>query len=314
MLRSTSNSSTRPEPRREPLGHEGGPVVTVDVEEWYHNCWCPEYVDPARRPALPEELDRAIPELLARFDRLGVRATFFVLGEVAERLPERIREVRAAGHEVASHGELHLRAGDRSPAAFRADIERARARLEELLGEAVVGFRAPEWSIRSPADPRLRIVAEVGYGYDSSLMAARGAGRRSNPRCPTRFVWPDGASLTELPPLVWGRWQLPAGGWTGRLAPRRPILDAIDASPLPILVVHPWELVDRPCPGPLTGFARWFHEAGRIGFGDRFDRLAADRPAARTLGEITALDGAAAHALDLEETDVRWPLALAEGG
>lgn len=289
-------------------------MVTVDLEEWYHNCWCPEYVDPARRPVLPEELDRAIPELLARFGRLGLRATFFVLGEVAARLPARVREIRDAGHEVASHGELHLRAGERTVAAFRRDIERARARLEEILGEAVLGFRAPEWSIRSPGDRRLRAVAEAGYAYDSSLMAARGAGHPSNPTRPTRFVWPDGPRLIELPPLVWSRWQLPAGGWTGRLAPERRIGAAIDAAPLAVVVVHPWELVDRPCPGPLTGFARWFHEAGRVGFGDRFERLMAGRGSLSTLGEVASADAAESRALELEDTDVRWPLAFAGGG
>jgi len=288
--------------------------VTVDLEEWYHNCWCPEYVDPARRPALPEELDRRIPEMLERFDRLRVRATFFVLGEVARRLPERIVEIRRAGHEVASHGDLHLRAGDRSVAAFRDDVARSRDGLEQLLGEAVLGFRAPEWSIRWPGDPRLRVVAEAGFAYDSSLMAARGAGRISNPTRPVRFDWPDGQSLVELPPLVWSRWQLPAGGWTGRLAPTRWIAAAVEAAPLPVLVVHPWELVDRPCPGPLTGFARWFHDAGRNGFAERFERLLSGRAAGRTLGDWATEGSVVVRTLDLEDTDVTWPLALAEGG
>ena len=105
-----------------------------------------------------------------------------------------------AGHEVACHGELHLRANDRPPAEFRADVTGAKARLEDLIGAEVVGFRAPEWSLRSAANPRLRVVAEAGFRYDSSLMPAWGAGDSANPTEPTLFSWPDGRKLIELPP------------------------------------------------------------------------------------------------------------------
>src|SRR5579872_1133398 len=96
-----------------------GCALTVDVEEWYHNCLVPSYVQPRLRPDLPVELDRLLPELLGLLAEAGCRATFFVLGEVAERLPERVREMAGAGHEVASHGFHHLRACGR-PASSRA--------------------------------------------------------------------------------------------------------------------------------------------------------------------------------------------------
>src|SRR6476661_761600 len=100
-----------------------GCALTVDVEEWYHTCLVPDYVHPEGRPPLPQELDWLLPELLATLDEAGCSATFFVLGEVAERLPRRIREIAAAGHEVASHGHVHLRACERSVKAFQDDIE-----------------------------------------------------------------------------------------------------------------------------------------------------------------------------------------------
>jgi hypothetical protein len=260
----------------------------VDVEEWYHSCWVPEYVHPDRRPPLAEELDELLPELLERFDHIGLRATFFVLGEVAERLPQRIREVLAAGHEVACHGQVHLRADDRPPERFRADIVQARDRLEQVTGVRVLGFRSPEWSLRSPANPRFRVVAEEGFAYDSSLMPAPGAGRSANPRLPVFATWPDGAALLELPPLVWGGpLGLPAGGWCGRCAPVSWVRHAVDRSPFALLVVHPWELVDRAVPGFYAGFARFFHEAGRRGYGERFERLV-DGLKLRTLREIAA--------------------------
>ena len=77
-----------------------------------------------------------------------------------------MRRVGAAGHEVASHGHLHLRAGWHSLASFREDVRRSKLVLEELLGQPILGFRAPEWSLRSAANPRLRVVAELGFLYD----------------------------------------------------------------------------------------------------------------------------------------------------
>jgi peptidoglycan/xylan/chitin deacetylase (PgdA/CDA1 family) len=267
-----------PEPERRAVDLGAAPVLTVDVEEWYHNCWVEEYVDPARRPPLAEELDGLLPALLARLERAGAKATFFVLGEVARRLPARVREIDAAGHEVACHGELHRRANDSAPDAFRAAIALAKERLEQLLGREVTGFRAPEWSLRTTANPRLRAVAEAGFRYDSSLVPAPGSGARSNPRAPTVLLWPDATSLVELPPLVWGGpLRLPASGWSGRLlapaALARIARAAGERGELPLVAVHPWEVVARACPGLLTGFARFLHEAARERFALGFDEL-----------------------------------------
>src|SRR5262245_13523669 len=158
-------------------------------------------------------------ELLAEH---GCRATFFTLGEVASELPGRIREIAAAGHEVASHGLHHLRVNGLSPRRFRAEIERAKKQLEDLLGEMVDGYRAPEWSMREPGNPRLAILAELGFRYDSSLAPCLGSGRRDNPRRASYLRWSSedlARELFELPPLTFGgRWQLPAGGWPGRIA------------------------------------------------------------------------------------------------
>jgi hypothetical protein len=280
------------------LGGACDPALTVDVEEWYHNCWTPDYVDPALRGSLVEELDRFLPTLLDRFARRGLRATFFVLGEIARRLPGRIREVADNGHEVACHGDLHLRANDRHPDAFRRDVARAKSELEQVVGEPIVGFRAPEWSLRRASNPRTRIVAELGFDYDSSLLPTWGAGDAGSASGLRRLIWPDGLSLIEASPTVWGgRLKLPLGGWTGRLLGARRTVEVVSRAAqrreLPLLVVHPWELVDRPCPGLLTGLARFFHEAGRLGFGERFlvaaSQLRLDSTLVERLREVGAL-------------------------
>lgn len=258
-----------------------GSALTVDIEEWYHTCLVPDYVHPEERPPLPEELDWLLPEVLERLAEAGRSATFFVLGEVAERLPKRIREIAAAGHEIASHGYLHLRACERAVAVFRGDVERSKDLLEDLTGEPVLGFRAPEWSLRCLGSSLLPLVAELGFLYDSSLTPCPLAGRPSNPRFACRLSWPDlqrRMEILEFPPLTFGGpLRLPAGSWTGRLVnPDRLVRAALDHAAeggLPVAVVHPWEISGRPTPGRLHGLARFIHETGRPGFDARFREL-----------------------------------------
>jgi polysaccharide deacetylase family protein (PEP-CTERM system associated) len=285
-----------------------GYALTVDVEEWYHTCLVPDYVHPEDRPDLTEELDWLLPELLAMLAEARCTATFFVLGEVAERLPRRIREIAAAGHEVASHGHIHVRACERTLKAFQSDVELSKEILEDVLGEPVVGFRAPEWSLRSLGNSRLPIVAEAGFLYDSSLNPCPLAGRPGNPRFASRLLWNGSApeaNLLEFPPLTFGGpLRLPAGSWTGRLVhPDRLVRAALEHAGqggLPVAVVHPWEISGRPTPGRLSGLAKFIHETGRTGFQDRFRELLRGIPwttlrAAAGLGSVVPLRAVASR-------------------
>jgi polysaccharide deacetylase family protein (PEP-CTERM system associated) len=269
-------------PRVEPVPGPFGCALTIDVEEWYHTCLVPHYVEPSTRPDLPEELDALLPELLDLLAESGAKATFFVLGEVAERLPRRVREIAAAGHEIASHGHHHLRASQRPLPELLADLRRARAVLEDLVGVAVEGYRAPEWSLRALDSPRVPLVAEAGYRYDSSLAPYPVAGRLTNPCHPVRLAWQNGAELLELPPLSVGPLRLPAGSWTGRLMPVQWLVDAVTACQLrgglPVHVAHPWELTGLPTPGRLTGLAGFVHETGRQAYLPRYRELLAALP------------------------------------
>jgi polysaccharide deacetylase family protein (PEP-CTERM system associated) len=255
-----------------------GCALTVDVEEWYHTCLVPDYVHPEGRPSLSHELDWLLPELLETLQEARCTATFFVLGEVAERLPRRVREIAEAGHEVGSHGYLHLRASEHSPQAFLNDLRRSKALLEDVVGEPVLGFRAPEWSLRSLGSSRLPLVEEAGFLYDSSLNPCAFSGRPGNPRFASRLLLDGARELLEFPPLTFGGpLRLPAGSWTGRLVSperlARAAMDHIGEGGLPLAVVHPWEISGRPTPGPLSGLARFVHETGREGFDGRFREL-----------------------------------------
>jgi polysaccharide deacetylase family protein (PEP-CTERM system associated) len=281
-------------PSRELVGLAPTPGLSVDVEEWYHTCLVPSYVRPERRPDLTRELDWLLPEVLDLFAQTGSRATFFTLGEVARQVPQRIREIHDAGHEVASHGLHHLRVGDYAAEEFRRDVTEAKALLEETVGAEVQGYRSPEWSLRRYDNPKLRILAEVGYRYDSSLAPYALSGSVTNPKDPCRFRWPasDGeeVSLVELPPLTYGGpLRIPAAGWPGRLLPGRWIANragrALSQGRCPVLVVHPWELSGRLTPGRLTGIAGFVHEAGRSGYRRKFVEILQRLPW-RSLSEV----------------------------
>ncbi len=254
----------------EPVSYDIPPLVaTVDVEEWYHTCLISEYVDPKRRPRLAKELDWLLPHVLDVFQEARVLGTFFVLGEVAEENPGRIREIAEAGHEVACHGFHHFRVGQYDHREFRRDVSDSKALLEDLVGQPVNGYRAPEWSLRSVHNPLLRLLPELGFEYDCSLTFSPGSGRPDNPRQASRISWND-HSLYEFPPLAWGPWDLPANGWTARGFPPSHILGSVArhraAGGLPVLVLHPWELSPRMTPGDLRGLANWMHELGRHDF------------------------------------------------
>lgn len=248
-------------------------ALTVDVEEWYHTCLVPSWVRPAERPLLPRELPGLAFEVLALFAESARRATFFVLGEVAKDHPEVVRAIAEAGHEVACHADVHLRIDDRPLDDVVVGIAGCKARLEDLTGQPVVGFRAPEWSLRHDGHPLLPRLVDLGFGYDSSLTPVPGSGRLSNPRDVVRLSWRDGRSILEAPPLAWG--PIPANGWPTRLRPgwslARQARRRAAAGRLANLVVHPWELSGRPSPGRTPGVLAWLvHEVGRQGFRDRF--------------------------------------------
>ncbi len=111
--------------------------------------------------------------MLELFDGAGVRGTFFVLGWVAERFPQLVRRIAAAGHELASHGYWHRLVYEITPAAFREDLIRSRAAIEQATGVAVTAYRAPSFSIGHRSLWALDILAESGFTVDSSIFPIR---------------------------------------------------------------------------------------------------------------------------------------------
>jgi len=144
-------------------------VLTVDVEDYFHVSVFDGILPRAEWSRMESRVCRNTERLLGLFAEYGVVGTFFVLGWVAERFRELVKRIAAGGHEIASHGYAHRLIYDQTPAAFREDVRRAKALLEEATGRPVLGYRAPSYSITPRSLWALDILLEEGYRYDSSI-------------------------------------------------------------------------------------------------------------------------------------------------
>ena len=116
--------------------------LTVDVEEWFHVCGAAGPLSFERWDTLPSRVVDTTRDVLDLLDATGVSGTFFVLGWVARRSPHLVRAIQKSGHEVASHGMSHKLIYMQSREEFTSETAEAKALLEDLTGEAVVGYRA----------------------------------------------------------------------------------------------------------------------------------------------------------------------------
>ena len=143
-------------------------ALSVDVEEYYHALVFQEGTRQLGRVAWPSRIEASVGRVLDLFARHDVQGTFFTLGEVAAKQPMVVRKIAGDGHEVACHGYGHVPVWHQTPEEFRADVRSAKARLEDLVGEAVVGYRAPNFSIGRHREWAYDVLLEEGFRYDSS--------------------------------------------------------------------------------------------------------------------------------------------------
>jgi polysaccharide deacetylase family protein (PEP-CTERM system associated) len=172
-------------------------IFTVDVEDWYQGL----DFDMDEWARFTPRLETGLARLLDLLADAGARATFFVVGWQADRTPEIVREIARQGHEIACHGYTHRFVYRLTPAAFREEVRRSRDLLETLVGEPVVGFRAPFFSITSDALWALDILLEEGFRYDSSIFPVWNH-RYGIPRAarqPGLITTPSGGAIFEIP-------------------------------------------------------------------------------------------------------------------
>lgn len=228
-------------------------VMSVDVEDYFQ---VEAFADVVRRSSWeswPSRVERNTLRILDVLDAYQAKATFFFLGWVAERFPQLVRETAARGHEIACHSYWHRLIYTLSPKEFEEDTVRAKSVLEDIVGDAVYGYRAPSWSITQKSLWALEILFNAGFTYDSSIFPIHHDiyGIPEGRRFPYRHTLSvnDSRSIIEYPPLsarCFGVTLPAAGGGYLRLLPtaytRWAIRRAESESQYAVIYLHPWEL------------------------------------------------------------------------
>lgn len=227
-------------------------AMTVDVEDYFHVAALAQSIDRSRWNEMEYRVEANTRRLLDLFEANGISATFFVLGWVAQRSPQLVREIHQRGHEVASHGMSHKLVYNQSPEEFSAETYQAKALLEDLIGAPVLGYRASTYSITKRSLWALDILHEAGFIYDSSIFPIRHDlyGIPDAPVAPARIPTPRGASIVEFPmstaPIFGAKLPVSGGGYF-RLLPywlTRFGLNKLNRQlerPF-IFYLHPWEV------------------------------------------------------------------------
>ena len=223
-------------------------ALTIDVEDYFQVSALAPYIPREEWPQRPCRVERNVERILLMLEEHRVRATFFTLGWIAERYPQLVRRIAAAGHEVASHGFGHERASDLSRADFSADVRHAKLLLEDISGQEIKGYRAPSFSIGEGNLWAFECLAEAGHQYSSSIYPIR-HDHYGMPDAP-RFAHRVQHGLLELPVttarLLDRNWPASGGGYF-RLLPyvlSRWLLRQVnerDGQPA-IFYFHPWEI------------------------------------------------------------------------
>jgi polysaccharide deacetylase family protein (PEP-CTERM system associated) len=233
-----------------PAAGAGTPnALTCDVEDYFHVSAFERLIPKSRWQELEWRLPRNVDLALQLFADAGARGTFFTLGWVAERIPNVVRRIAAAGHEIASHGMSHTRVWNQTPDQFRDDVSHAKKLLEDTAGVAVRGYRAASWSFDERTPWAHHILKEAGYEYSSSIYPIA-HDHYGVPNAPARPFYLQSAQMLEIPATTAtfaGRNWPAAGGGYFRLLPLPLSLwllrRARSAHGVPLVFYfHPWEL------------------------------------------------------------------------
>lgn len=225
-------------------------AMTVDVEDYFQVSAFEKHIRRDQWDVLPCRVDANTRRVMDLFDKHGVKATFFMLGWVAERYPQLIRRIVDDGHELASHGYSHVRVTQQQPHEFRDDVIHTKKLLEDLGGVAVRGYRAASYSIGAGNLWALDVLAEAGHSYSSSIYPIK-HDLYGMPEAPRFAFYPHhDKRLLEIPVTTVSLFdkKLPCGGGgyfrffpygLSRWAMQR--VNQHDAQPC-IFYFHPWEI------------------------------------------------------------------------
>jgi len=254
-------------------------ALSVDLEDWYNGILQIRYTD---WHLYEHRLEKNLSKIIELLDRHNIRATFFVLGYIAEKFPSLVKMIAEKGHEIASHGYNHRPVFTLSSQEFREDVLRAKKIIEDVSGIKVSGYRAPFFSIRKDSLWALDILKETGFVYDSSIFPVKNF-LYGIPDAPRKIYKIEGNGLIEFPLSVVGSsgMVMPVcGGFYMRAMPYNMIkwgLSYFNKKHGPAIVyLHPWELdIDKP---KIKMKLKWkiIHEYNIGSMGNKLERLVKD--------------------------------------
>lgn len=222
--------------------------LTIDVEDYFQVAAFEDIIDPKDWDAMEHRVVRNTEVILALLANHSVKATFFIVGWIAEKYPHLVQAIHNQGHVIGCHSYWHRKIYDLSPEEFRVDTLKAKALLEDIIGEPVLGYRAPSYSITGKSFWALDILKELGFTYDSSIFPIH-HDTYGIPNAP-RFEYRHTNGLLEYPistALILGRKFPVSGGGYFRLFPywfTQWALKAInqkEGKPF-VFYLHPWEI------------------------------------------------------------------------
>jgi polysaccharide deacetylase family protein (PEP-CTERM system associated) len=243
-------------------------VLSFDVEEHYRIEAASHLASTSEQQATDiQRVDLSTHRLLDLLAESGAKATFYLVAPLAKSLPDLVRDIDSAGHEIASHSWAHKRIHFWTPEQFREDLKKSKQTLEDAVGKPILGFRAPTFSLMRETAWALDILAEEGFEYDSSIFPVRHDryGIPDAPRTPFMAIGTK-HRLLELPPATWnltGQNIPVAGGGYFRLFPPALIRAGIrqlsnkTAPPVAMLYFHPWEFDPEQPRLPLSKLSSW---------------------------------------------------------
>ncbi len=260
-------------------------ALTFDIEDYFQVTAFDRLVPRTAWTSRESRVCASTDRLLTLLDDVQVKATFFVLGWVAEHHPTLVARIAAAGHEIASHGYGHRLVYELTPAEFREDLRRSRTAIESAAGQVVLGYRAPSYSITEKSLWALDVLIEEGFAYDASIFPIHHDryGIPDAPRHPYRIeraagtIWEMPPSTvrcfgTNLPVAGGGYFRILPYGWTRWGIAR---LNAREERPA-VFYLHPWEIdPEQPRLG-ARGLSRFRHYRNLRETEPRLRRLLAD--------------------------------------
>lgn len=244
-------------------------AVSIDVEDYFQVAALANWAPVSQWESFESRVENNTFRTLELFAKHNIKATYFVLGWIAERHPNIVKKIVAEGHELASHGYSHQLIYKQTPDVFKQETIRSKHLLEDISGVKVNGYRAASYSVTKQSLWALDIISEAGFTYDSSIFPVK-HDRYGIPdaiEIPHKLTTPNGRSIIEFPitALKIGNYKLPiAGGGYFRLFPYwfsewgLARVNRVQQQPF-VFYLHPWELDPEQPRFPATGLSKFRH-------------------------------------------------------